>query len=1478
MQGQPKVSVILPSLNVAAYIRECVESVMNQTLKDIEIICVDSGSTDGTLEILREYEAKDKRIKVLVADRKSYGLQMNIGMDAATGEYLGIVETDDWVPPKMFQDLYRVAKKNALDFVKADFYRFTVNPDGSLVKTYNKLSRDDSYYNKVLIPGDDPETFKFIMNTWSGIYDLAFLRRWNIRHNETPGASYQDNGFWFQTFCRAQKALFLNKPYYMNRRDNPNSSVYSKTKVYCMRDEYDYLRAIVDADEELWRFIPLCEYFRFCGYYYNTMRRISPELRREFIAEFSKEFRALAEAHELDRSLFSQREWDDLQQIMFLPDQYLSVSLKEALQFKLQESYLSYQNIEASGPAVSVIVPVYNVRDFVRECLDSIRAQSFTDFEVVCVDDGSTDDSLEILEEYAAKDSRVKVLHQENAGLSSARNLGLSYATGSYICFVDSDDGIAPNALERLVSVARKNDADVVVCGLDIDHYPLEGERPSWIESKNPKRSVTFGIFEPKVLFDEAGAKPFVQRDFVRRAFLAQNNLWFCEDCRMGEDTIFQFEMFPKARNITFIRDKLAYYRCSRAGSLMASGYENVAVKASHHLKIIGHLMVAWKAEGYLQKWRDPFACWATDFFYGQFALCAAEDKPALARGFISMLRCFLSEDQQKKLGPGRQERIGEIQTYCDSSLYPVCPAGDNPPLAKQHSEVEKPQVSIVVPVHNGEGRIARTLDSLLGQTLDAIEVICVDDASSDGTGKILESYAARDQRLRVITYTENLTANQARKDAVLAARGSYILFCDGDDTLEPMACERLCGLMANDPVDILHFGVNVVSEGAFEEDRLWVEGHTIPYYGILRGPDVFDACFRADLYGFNLWNKMYEAGLAKKAFAHVEDGRFPRGQDVYAFCLLAYFAESYRGLFGEKLYNYHLGAGLDGTQTLSLDKFRSFCALACVADAVGRFFEGEGVFNLYEDVWFSMRSRLLGDCVNKWFKKVADADKGKAFDEMLAYWPTWLVADAVARRYWNHPDQAFVSLNLSSCRSIKKPEIHTVAMYYHKVTGGGVEKVIQLLTPLWISMGYRVVIITDVQGPEDAFSFPEGVVLRAVPNGGVGKPYGYIQRARAFSRIMHEEQVDALVYHAWNTALLPWDMLTVKAAGSAFLVYCHSVFSMRVLLGQAYFSMMPPTFGFADGVVCLSDADKAFWCRFNANTHVVLNPIEWLSFGTGENLQMRDPNQVLWVGRLESEKHPEEALRIFSSVLRVLPDARLGLLGKAPSEDAQANLEKFARELGIEGSVEFLGFHDDPAPFYKKASVFLCTSEYEGLPLSILEALAAGLPVVMYDLSYLTIVQNNESIVPVPFGDADMAADELVGLLADTERRERLSRCARSYAQNLASYDYAEVWEGVFSSLGELHQPPVVDASERLMWDTLLRHYAMGITKLVQQRDAARRGGCGGGSEIERIHKSASYRIGRTITWPARKIRTLIECVNEHGLSYTVRVYLKRG
>ena len=120
----PKVSIIVPTYNVEAYLVECMESITNQTLEDIEIICINDGSTDGSLAILKSYAEKDKRIVLVDKENGGYGIGMNIGMSLATGEYIGIVEPDDFVPVNMFGDLYKIAKENDLDFVKADFYRF----------------------------------------------------------------------------------------------------------------------------------------------------------------------------------------------------------------------------------------------------------------------------------------------------------------------------------------------------------------------------------------------------------------------------------------------------------------------------------------------------------------------------------------------------------------------------------------------------------------------------------------------------------------------------------------------------------------------------------------------------------------------------------------------------------------------------------------------------------------------------------------------------------------------------------------------------------------------------------------------------------------------------------------------------------------------------------------------------------------------------------------------------------------------------------------------------------------------------------------------------------------------------------------------------------------------------------------------------------------------------------------------------------
>lgn len=318
-----KVSIIIPTYNVEAYLNECMDSVTGQTLKDIEIICINDGSTDNSLDILKSYAQNDKRIVIVDKKNEGYGVGMNIGLDRATGEYIGIVEPDDFIPLNMYEDLYNKAKEENLDFVKADFYRFKRDAtNGNMTLRYIHLSKDPEDYNKVFDPSQKPEAIRYIMETWSGIYRRTFLAGHHIRYNTTPGASFQDNGFFFQTFVFAKRAMILNKPYYMNRRDNPNSSVYDKGKVYAMDIEYDYIREILLEHPDIWkRFNPIYWVKR-----YHTSRftlvRISDAYKREYVYSMSKVFKRADQLGELTQSLFGPNEWIGLQTLIKDPDRY----------------------------------------------------------------------------------------------------------------------------------------------------------------------------------------------------------------------------------------------------------------------------------------------------------------------------------------------------------------------------------------------------------------------------------------------------------------------------------------------------------------------------------------------------------------------------------------------------------------------------------------------------------------------------------------------------------------------------------------------------------------------------------------------------------------------------------------------------------------------------------------------------------------------------------------------------------------------------------------------------------------------------------------------------------------------------------------------------------------------------------------------------------------------------------------------------
>ena len=309
-----KVSILIPVYNSIKYLKQCVDSVLNQTLEDIEIICIDDGSTDGSEIMLDNYASDDARVKVIHKANSGYGASMNIGLDEAKGKYIGVVESDDFIDPKMFEILYDCAEKSGVHVVRAQYFDYT-EQEGAMEHTLfdgvPEAEIKQPPYNKIVSTIDFPDILQGYVYLWSSIYDNSFLNTNGIRFNETPGASFQDIGFTYKVNLAVEKMMFISNPLYYYRRDNENSSVYSKNKVYCVCDEFkeiwSYLKEHQSFFEKYKYYIPSAQFRR----YGETRGRLCDTERMMFNCKMFCDFDELEDDGVLDPDYWSYDAWDD---------------------------------------------------------------------------------------------------------------------------------------------------------------------------------------------------------------------------------------------------------------------------------------------------------------------------------------------------------------------------------------------------------------------------------------------------------------------------------------------------------------------------------------------------------------------------------------------------------------------------------------------------------------------------------------------------------------------------------------------------------------------------------------------------------------------------------------------------------------------------------------------------------------------------------------------------------------------------------------------------------------------------------------------------------------------------------------------------------------------------------------------------------------------------------------------------------------
>lgn len=519
MASEIKVSVIIAVYNNEKYLPQCLDSVVNQTFKDIEIICVNDGSTDRSPEILKEYEKTDERIVIIDQKNQGAGAARNSGLDIVQGEYLHFLDSDDWLELDAMKILYNKAKSDNLDILNFDRFRYDAIADEKYT---------DILFDKKQVPdiysAENVSNILYKTGTsavYNKLYKHSFVKEKNIRFQNLKTCN--DIYFAYYALTLADRVSIINKPLITWRKHGENMTATRGKNWECIFSVYDKL--MID---------------------FKNLFDKSAELKNSFQEKMIGHFR-YEYVHTTEKDKFI-----DMAKCV-LPEKYFMMFSRQI--FK-----------------ISIIIPVYNVEKYLRECLDSVINQTLNEIEIICINDGSTDGSLEILKEYKKRDRRIKVLSQENKGLSATRNVGIKLSQGEYINFLDSDDLLELNTMELLYQKAKRHNLDVLYFDAKVffESDDLAHKHKGYINyyaRKNQEDDVKNGISYFSALMRDKMYCSSAALQIINRHYLEKINLFFHEGI-YHEDELYTLKSMLPANRVSHLHKEL-YIRRIRDDSIM---------------------------------------------------------------------------------------------------------------------------------------------------------------------------------------------------------------------------------------------------------------------------------------------------------------------------------------------------------------------------------------------------------------------------------------------------------------------------------------------------------------------------------------------------------------------------------------------------------------------------------------------------------------------------------------------------------------------------------------------------------------------------------------------------------------------------------------------------------------------------------------------------------------------------------------------
>jgi glycosyltransferase involved in cell wall biosynthesis len=536
-KGKPFLSIIIPFYNAEKYLLECLSSVIRQTMQDIEIICIDDGSLDGSLEIVKKLQENEPRIKLFEQENSGVSSARNLGMRKAHGECIIFVDADDYIDVRMAEVL-----KNNFHETKADIIVFGGETFPSKVDWISKKmpARDALYdFNSIDALFYEAGSIPFV---WNKMFRTSLLKQHGFEFDETLELG-EDQVFLFMVFPAAKKIQYINETLYRYRQTTDGSAMAHFGSRFKLKnnEHLRLIRAIIDG-------------WTHQGYLSGNERHLA-----SWIIRFLKNCAVDTPMH---AAYFSKEAVRLLERTCYKP-------------VATDEFFDAYNKISRNAqtnfaPKISVIIPVFNVENELPQCVDSLLAQTFKDFEVIFVDDGSQDGSLDILRRYEDADSRITVLQQKNQFSGTARNRAMEKATGDYLIFLDSDDFFEPALLEEMYNSITINDCDICVCSVNsYDHVTRETKPMPWMcKTKFIPEGVVFSKENKdlnKYLYCFTTPAPW--NKMFKRSFVERNNLLF-NNTRSANDMYFVLMALSVADKIVINAKSLVNYRRNNSTSL----------------------------------------------------------------------------------------------------------------------------------------------------------------------------------------------------------------------------------------------------------------------------------------------------------------------------------------------------------------------------------------------------------------------------------------------------------------------------------------------------------------------------------------------------------------------------------------------------------------------------------------------------------------------------------------------------------------------------------------------------------------------------------------------------------------------------------------------------------------------------------------------------------------------------------------------